>query len=190
MSILFALLAAACYGVSDFIGGLASRRAHTLAVLLISYPAGAALMAAVLPFYGGPVSTGTAAWSLAGGVAGLTGVSLMYSALAQAPMNIISPVTAVMSGIVPVIAGLLIGERPHLAAWSGIALGLLAVVLVSREPTDHPHDPTGWRPLVMAVVAGVGFGMYFVCLARSDPDSGMRPVVLSRACRWHERVVR
>jgi drug/metabolite transporter (DMT)-like permease len=181
MSILFALLAAACYGVSDFIGGLASRRAHTLAVLLISYPAGAALMAAVLPFYGGPVSTGTAAWSLAGGVAGLTGVSLMYSALAQAPMNIISPVTAVMSGIVPVIAGLLIGERPHLAAWSGIALGLLAVVLVSREPTDHPHDPTGWRPLVMAVVAGVGFGMYFVCLARSDPDSGMWPVVLSRA---------
>jgi drug/metabolite transporter (DMT)-like permease len=180
MAVLFALLAAAAYGVSDFIGGIASRRAHALTVLLLSYPAGAVVMAALLPAYGGSVSMRTFGWSLAGGIAGLAGVALLYAGLAQAPMNIISPVTAVMSAVVPVLGGVWLGERPHPAAWLGIALGLVAVVLISRQPDDHPHGPVGWRPLAMAMMAGIGFGGYFICLARSDTDSGLWPVVLSR----------
>jgi drug/metabolite transporter (DMT)-like permease len=180
MAVLFAVLAAAAYGVSDFIGGVASRRVPALTVLLVSYPAGALLMAAFLPAYGGSISVRTLLWSIAGGLCGLTGVALLYTALARAPMNIISPVTAVMSAVVPVIGGLIIGERPAASAWSGIVLGFIAVVLISRQPDDHPHGPVGWRPLAMAVLAGVGFGSYFICLARSDTDSGLWPVVLSR----------
>ena len=180
MAVLFALLAAAVYGVSDFIGGLASRRIPALTVLLVSYPIGPVLMVAMLPVYGGPISAATLAWSVAGGVAGLAGVALLYTALGQAPMNVISPVTAVMSAVVPVVAGVVQGERPRLLAWLGIVLGLLAVTLISRQPVDHPHGPIGWRPLVMAVLAGVGFGSYFICLAGTDADSGMWPVVLSR----------
>jgi drug/metabolite transporter (DMT)-like permease len=180
MAVVFALLAAAVYGVSDFIGGLAARRTPAITVLLVSYPIGAVLMAAVLPVYGGPISAGTLAWSVAGGAAGLIGVALLYTALGQAPMNVISPVTAVMSAVVPVAAGVVQGERPHLLAWLGIVLGMLAVTLISRQPADHPHGPIGWRPLTMAVLAGVGFGCYFICLAGTDPDSGMWPVVLSR----------
>lgn len=180
MAVLFALIAAAAYGVSDFIGGLASRRIPAITVLLASYPIGAVLMAALLPVYGGPISAGTLAWSVTGGAAGLIGVALLYTALGQAPMNVISPVTAVMSAVVPIAAGVLQGERPHLLAWLGIVLGLLAVLLISRQPADHPHGPIGWRPLSMAVLAGVGFGAYFICLARTDPNSGLWPVVLSR----------
>lgn len=182
MAVLFALLAAAAYGVSDFVGGIASRRVSALTVLLISYPVGGAIMAVLLPWYHGPVSAGTLAWSLAGGVAGLVGVALLYTALAQAPMNIISPVTAVMTAVVPVLGGVAQGERPHPVAWLGIGIGLVAVVLISRQPDDHPHGPIGWRPLTMAVAAGVGFGVYFICLARTSHDSGMWPVVISRAC--------
>jgi drug/metabolite transporter (DMT)-like permease len=182
MAVLFALLAAAAYGISDFVGGIASRRVSALSVLLISSPVGGLIMAVLLPVYGGPVSARTLGWSLAGGVAGLVGVLLLYSALALAPMNIISPVTAVMSAVVPVLGGVLLGERPHLLAWAGIGVGLLAVVMISRQPDDHPHGPIGWRPLAMAVVAGIGFGCYFICLARSDHDSGIWPVLISRAC--------
>jgi drug/metabolite transporter (DMT)-like permease len=139
-------------------------------------------MALALPVFGGPVSGRTLAWSLAGGVAGLAGVALLYSALAVAPMNIVSPVTAVMSAAVPVVGGVLRGERPALLAWLGILLGLLAVVLISRQPSNHPHPPAGWRALLMAVLAGVGFGAYFICLASSDHDSGIWPVVISRLC--------
>lgn len=180
MAVLFALFAALSYGVSDFVGGLASRRVSALTVLLVSYPAGAVLMTLLLPVYAGPISARTLLWSIAGGAAGLTGVSLMYSALARAPMNIISPVTAVLSAVVPVLAGVIIGERPGVPSWIGIVLGLVAVVLVSRQAEDHPHGPIGWQPLAMAVLAGVGFGTYFVCLARADHDSGIWPVVLSR----------
>ncbi|HEY2042711.1 MAG TPA: DMT family transporter [Jatrophihabitans sp.] len=180
MAVLYALIAAGAYGISDFLGGIASRRAHALTVLVVSYPAGALLMAALLPVYGGPVSSRTLWWSVAGGVSGLVGVALLYSALSLAPMNIISPVTAVMSAVVPVLGGVVLGERPHLLAWLGIGLGLVAVVLISRQPEDHPHGPITWQPMAMAVVAGIGFGSYFICLARADHDSGMWPVVLSR----------
>ncbi|MDQ1742395.1 MAG: hypothetical protein QOE23_734 [Pseudonocardiales bacterium] len=180
MAVLFALLAAAAYGVSDFMGGLASRRVPAITVVLISYPVGAVLMAALLPVYGGPVSAATLGWSVAGGGAGLLGIALLYTTLGQAPMNVISPITAVMSAVVPIFGGVLQGERPHLPAWLGIALGLVAVTLISRQPEDHPHGPIGWRPLAMAVLAGVGFGLYFLCLARTDDDSGIWPVVLSR----------
>jgi len=182
MGVLFALIAGAAYGISDFAGGIASRRVSALNVLLVSYPLGAAVMAAALPFFAGPVSARTLIWSLLGGVAGLVGVALMYSALAIAPMNIISPVTAVMSAAVPVFGGVLRGERPAVLAWLGIVLGLLAVVLIARQPDDHPHPPVGWRPLLMSVLAGIGFGSYFICLASTDHDSGIWPVVLSRLC--------
>lgn len=180
MAVLFALLAAASYGVSDFVGGLAARRVPAITVVLLSYPLGAVLTAALLPFYGGPVSAGTLAWSTAGGAAGLLGIGLLYYTLGQAPMNVISPITAVMSAVVPIAGGVAQGERPHAAAWFGIGLGLLAVALISRQPEDHPHGPIGWRPIALAVLSGVGFGAYFLCLAHTDDDSGIWPVVLSR----------
>jgi drug/metabolite transporter (DMT)-like permease len=180
MSVIFALLAAAAYGVSDFVGGVASRRVHAITVLLVSYPIGALLMLALVPAYSGPISGPTLAWSIAGGLAGLTGVSLLYWSLAHAPMNIVSPVTAVLAAGVPVIAGVIIGERPAAANWVGIVLGMIAVVLISRQADDSPHARVGWAPLLASVIAGIGFGVYFVCLARADTDSGIWPVVLSR----------
>ena len=53
MAVVLALLAAVSYGVSDFVGGLASRRRSALAILLYSYPVGAVLMAALLPLTSG-----------------------------------------------------------------------------------------------------------------------------------------
>jgi drug/metabolite transporter (DMT)-like permease len=81
---------------------------------------------------------------------------------------------------VPVVVGVGIGERPRLAAWFGIALGLAAVLLVSRTTEDHPHGRIGARVLVLACVSGLGFGMYFVFLARAGNDSGLWPLVVSR----------
>jgi drug/metabolite transporter (DMT)-like permease len=190
VSVVLALLAAVAYGVSDFVGGLASRRVKAVTVLLCSYPVGALLMLALLPLFPGPVSGATLAWGLAGGVAGFVGVLLMYTALAMAPMNVISPVTALTSASVPVAAGVLYGERPGALAWLGIALGLAAVVMVSRSPDPAPgespqdlallHGRASPRAIALALVAGVGFALYFICLARADADSGLWPVVLAR----------
>lgn len=180
MSVLLALVAAACYGVSDFAGGLASRRTPVLAVLTITYPVGTALVCAAAPLIGGEVSSRTLAWSAVGGVIGLAGVGLLYAALASAPMNIVSPITGVLSAAVPVLAGVLLGERPTVLGWCGIVLAVIAVVLVSRQPEDHPHGPVGLRPVAYAIGAGAGFGGFFICLARTATDSGLWPVAIAR----------
>lgn len=180
MVVLFALLAAASYGVSDFLGGFASRAAKALTVLLHNYPAGALVMIALLPLFPGPVSLSTLLWSVAGGAAGMTGVGLMYSAMAVAPMNVISPVTGVLAAVVPVLAGVVLGERPAVLVWLGMVLALVAVVLITRSPDDHPHGRLTRGSVLMALGAGIGFGVYFVCLARSDTDSGLWPVVIAR----------
>lgn len=180
MAVVFALFAALSYGVSDFLGGFASRRRAAISVLLHSYPVGALLMIAMLPLFPGTLTLRTTLFGIAGGAVGLVGVVLLYSALAIAPMNIVSPVTAVMTALLPLVVGVLSGERPGVGAWVGIVLGLAAVVLVSYTTDDHPHGRVGWKPLTMALLAGVGFGSYFVFLAKADSDSGMWPLVISR----------
>jgi drug/metabolite transporter (DMT)-like permease len=180
VTVLLGLLAAAFYGVGDFVGGLSSRRRSAVNVLLFSYPVGAILMLLMLPAFPGHLNTRVALFGVAGGLCGLVGVMVMYSLMAVAPMNVISPVTAVLAAIVPVVFGVLVGERPRLAAWFGIALGLLAVTLVSRTNDEHPHGPIAARVLALAFLAGIGFGFYFIFLARAGHDSGLWPLVVSR----------
>jgi drug/metabolite transporter (DMT)-like permease len=180
VTVVLGLLAAACYGVADFAGGFASRRFNSVTILLYSYPVGAVLMAVMLPFFAGSASARVVVFGVLGGAAGLLGVTVMYQLMVTAPMNVISPVTAVLAAIVPIIVGVAIGERPALAAWVGIALGLIAVVLVSRTRPDHPHGVIALRVLVLAALAGLGFGLYFVFLARAGQDSGLWPLLISR----------
>ncbi|HKC26603.1 MAG TPA: EamA family transporter, partial [Jatrophihabitans sp.] len=143
-------------------------------------PVGAVLMAVLLPAFGGHPDLRSVLFGVAGGAAGLIGVVLMYSLMTVAPINVISPVTAVLAAIVPVIVGVALGERPRASAWFGILLGLGAVLLVSRTTEDHPHGRIGARILALALVSGIGFGMYFVFLAKAGNDSGLWPLVVSR----------
>jgi len=179
-TVVLGLLAAIAYGVGDFAGAVASRRRNAVNVLLFSYPVGAVLMLALLPLFPGHITGRVVLFGVLGGAAGLVGVIVMYSLMTIAPMNVISPVTAVLAAIVPIIVSLIIGERPHTAAWFGIALGIVAVVLVSRTREDHPHGRIGLGMLALATLSGLGFGGYFVFLARAGHDSGLWPLVISR----------
>jgi drug/metabolite transporter (DMT)-like permease len=180
VTVVLGLAAAILYGVADFGGGIASRRHTAVTVLLTSYPVGALLMAAMLPFFGGHNDVRATVYGIVGGAAGLVGVMVMYSLMTVAPINVISPVTAVLAAIVPVVVGVGIGERPHVTAWLGILLGLGAVVFVSRTTEENPHGPMRPTTLLLALVSGLGFGFYFVFLARAGDDSGLWPLVISR----------
>jgi drug/metabolite transporter (DMT)-like permease len=184
VTVLLGLLAAICYGVGDFAGGIAARlRARpssAVTVLLHSYPVGAVLMTVLLPAFPGTLTSRVVLFGALGGAAGLIGVTVMYQLMVTAPMNVVSPTTAVLSAIVPVIVAVGQGERPHGTAWTGMVLGLLAVALVSRTADDSPHGPLAPRVLPLAVLSGAGFGLYFVFLARAGHDSGLWPLVISR----------
>lgn len=180
MIVLLGLLGALAYGISDFAGGVASRSRNSFTVLLWAYPVGAILCAALLPLSLGELTWRVVLCGIGGGLSGLTAVSIFYRLMAAGPMNVISPITGVLAAIVPVVLGLVIGERPSALAWLGILLGLLAVLFVSRTGADHPHARVPVRTTLLAAVAGIGFGLYFVFLNRAGDDSGLWPLLVAR----------
>jgi uncharacterized membrane protein len=181
---LLALASAACYGAADFIGGLVSRRADTAAVVVVSQVAGLLMIAVALPLL--PPATPAAedwVWGAAAGVAGGTGVALLYRALALGTMAVVAPITAVCAVAVPVIAALALGERPGVQAGAGMAIALLAIVLVSQSssPASVNSTPTARHAIGLALASGVAIGVFFLALARTSASAGLWPLVAARA---------
>ncbi|MGI5492154.1 EamA family transporter [Microtetraspora malaysiensis] len=175
-------LATACaviFGTADFFGGLATRRSRVLAVVVISQLGGLVLVCALMPVLPGEVSPAALLWGMASGVAGAAGVVLFYRGLASGMMSVVAPTTATTSMAVPVLFGLIQGERPSVTAMVGIALGLLAVLLVSR---DSAAGPSGARlgPIVSALASGAGFGGFFLLLKLAPAGSGLWPLAGAR----------
>jgi drug/metabolite transporter (DMT)-like permease len=188
MAIFLALAAAATYGGADFLGGLVTRRTSVISVVLLSQLAGAVLLIALFPFSGsGPFDGGAFAWGAAGGVAGTAGIVLLYLGLAKGRMSVVAPTTAVEAACVPVLYGLVSGERPELLALSGVVLAIAAVALVSTahapgtDPSVSPRGPLGLPVgVVEALGAGLAFGAFFILLKQSGLNSGMWPLVGTR----------
>jgi drug/metabolite transporter (DMT)-like permease len=181
---LLALVSAMLWGVGDFIGGLASRRSTPLQALVLSTPAGLAL---VLPF--ALLVTGDAAGSagpgLLAGAVGSVGILLLYAALSIGPMGVVSPVSAVLGAAIPVVSGLLRGERPGTWAYLGMALAVVAIITVGLEPEsptdDSAHQRVTPRALLLAIGAGVGIGLFFTVISYAPSDGGLWPIVFARS---------
>jgi EamA-like transporter family len=139
MEILLALAAAVAYGVSDFAGGVHTRRAHVFVVLLLSQLVSFALLLVVVALWADAVSW-PGGLGAAAGLAGVVGTSLLYQGLAIGRMSVVAPITGVLGAGLPVLFGLAVGERPGPAALAGIVLGLVAVVVITRAP-DAPAVP-------------------------------------------------
>nr|WP_283631497.1 DMT family transporter [Mycolicibacterium poriferae] len=138
IGVVAALIAAMSYGVSDFVGGIASRRVAALRVVIISYPVALVVLVAAAAPLGGTMSTPAVVWGLLSGVGQAFGVWWFYAALGSGPISVVSPLTAILVAGLPVGVGLALGERPSALAGVGVVLALIAVVLVSREASDEP----------------------------------------------------
>lgn len=181
MAVVLALASAVVYGASDFLGGLSSRRAPVFGVVAVSQLAGVTALLLVLPWLGGPTTAGDLAWGAASGLAGATGLLIFFRALAGGVMSVVAPVTAVTAAAVPVLGGLLGGERIGPWATAGIVLALLAVVLVSAERGLAALQAASPSSVGPALLAGLAFGCFFVLLDRTGDDAGLTPLVAARA---------
>ena len=179
MAALFSLLSAATYGVGDFCGGMATKRASAGAVLLWSHVVGLALMIATLPFMGGVLTTRDLVIGAIGGLGGAAGVGLLYRALAIGPMSVVAPVTALLAATVPVAAGLATGDRPGAAVNIGMGLALVAIVLVSAEGGGNLR-PADRRGVTSAMGSGLGFGLFFVALSYTGDNAGVWSLIAAR----------
>src|SRR5919198_2747946 len=179
MAYLLALLSAGCYGAADFTGGLATRRAAALPVVLVSQACGLVLVALALPLL--PAATPRPAdlwWGAAAGLAGGIGVALLYRALATGTMSIVAPTTAVTAVALPVLTSIALGERPGWLAVVGILVGIVSIVLVGRQ-TGTPAD-TRSAGVGPALSAGVAIGIFLLALAQTRRDAGMWPLLTDR----------
>jgi drug/metabolite transporter (DMT)-like permease len=182
MAVLLALLGAVVYGAADFAGGLASRRAPALGVVLLGQLAGVAVLAVLLVVAPGRPDPVSILWGAAAGLCGALSLLVFYRSLAVGPMSVVAPLTAVMSAIVPFVAGVVLGERPSGGALLGVVLAVAAIVLVSAEHGRLPgRAQLVSRAVVGPLLAGTGFGLLFVLLSRAAPESGSWPLVGARA---------
>ncbi|HEU4926843.1 MAG TPA: DMT family transporter [Vicinamibacterales bacterium] len=176
-----ALLSAFAYGAADFLGGLATHRSNTMAVVIVSQAAGLALLMAVLLFLpGSPPAARDLAWGAIAGLAGGGGIALLYRALAIGPMSIVAPLTAVCAALIPVAAGIALGERLTSVRVAGIALALAAIVLVGQERGRGGGTAVRRDGLRIAIASGVLIGLFLVALARAAPASGLWPLIPAR----------
>jgi uncharacterized membrane protein len=175
MAILLGLAAALLYGGSDFGGGLASRRLGSLTVNAIGSVVGVALVWSVLGLSDGPAPTVRAVvWGVVGGVGGGVGTMMLYRGLARGQMSVVGPVSAVGAAVVPVVVGVVLGNRPGLLAVAGVLVALPAIALVAASGSVSAG---AWRSsLFDALAAGTGFGLMFVALAQAGGHAGLWPV--------------
>jgi len=181
MAALLALTAAAAYGAGDFLGGIAARREAVTAVVLWSHLVGLMVMVLAAPLVGGELTTRALLVGAASGLVGVTGLTLFYKALALGTMSVVAPAAGLLSAAIPVLAGVTAGERPSIVALVGIALALGAIALVSREkPDEATSDTVHLQALGLAVLAGIGFGLFFVGLEHAGDGVGLWPLVGAR----------
>jgi drug/metabolite transporter (DMT)-like permease len=180
MIVLIGLASAIVYGVSDFFGGLGSRRISPLMVSLVSF-AVAIVPIAVLTFVVGSVWSAEAVWlGLVAGLAGAVAIWAFYAALAIGPMSVISPTTAAIAALIPAVVGIAGGERFSPLGYVALAVLVVAAVLlgVTRE---QQGGRVGVRAVVLAVASGVGFGGYNVVMEATPPDSQFAPLLVDLA---------
>jgi drug/metabolite transporter (DMT)-like permease len=177
VSVPVALPAALTYGIADFAGGMAARRAPVLVVTAVAQAAGLLSLLPVVGMVGGQASTAALGLGALAGIAGASGLLLYLRALAVGPMGVVAPLSAVISAGLPLTVGLLGGEVLGPVAVLAIALALAAILMATVGTRQDAAASTG---LLLGLAAGAGFGLFFVVLDATPPDSGLWPLLAGR----------
>jgi drug/metabolite transporter (DMT)-like permease len=159
---LLALASSACWGTSDFFAGLRSKTLPPAAVVAWSQGMALALLTVLLSVrgFGGP--SGWVPWAVAAGISGSGALVCFYAALSTGTMGVVAPVAS-LGVVVPVLLGVVTGDQPPVLAWVGMAVAVLGVALASGPELTGRLSP---RPLVLALVAALGFGLALFFLDR------------------------
>jgi drug/metabolite transporter (DMT)-like permease len=168
MAALLALISSLLWGAADFFGGLLTKRLPALLVVAVSQGAAClVLLPYVLVTGAWHSDLGYLPYALVWGVTGPLGLAAFYYALSIGTMGVVSPISA-MGIVVPVVVGLAQGERPNVWQIVAIVVAIVGVVLVAGPDVHTDADESrqhGWRPVVFAVIAALGFGSSYVFVA-------------------------
>jgi len=177
MAIVLSLLSALAYGVSDFLGGIFAKRSTPWQVAVVGQSSSAVCAVTATCVVGWHAGSSDLAAGAIAGLGGGAGVAFLYRGLATARMGVVAPLSAVGAALLPVVFGLITGERPSGLATAGIIAAFPAIVLISKVVDDDPAHRGG---VVDGILAGLGFGVLFLFLGRASADSGLAPLAMSQ----------
>ena len=182
MAVLLGLASALAYGLSDFVGGFVSRRAHYAIVAVLSYVAGGLTIVAVMALTGSPAPTSQAlVWGAVSGLGASLGTLALYRGMARGRMGVVAPLSGLGTAVLPVLVGVVLGDRPSLPAWLGIAAALPAIWLVSTSSSEDEGTSRWSEGVADGLLAGIGFGVLLVALDLAGGEAGYWPVLASEA---------
>jgi drug/metabolite transporter (DMT)-like permease len=180
ITVVIGLASAFVYGAADFLGGAAARRISAVRVTAVAAVSGLVLLLVALPFVPSVWTPEAVTLGVLSGVTGAIAIGLLYACLAIGPMSILSPLTAIVSAIVPLTIGLIGGERLQPLGYVALGLALVAVVLVGFVPEKGAVRPS-LKGVLMAIGSGAAIGVFLVLLDLTPDDSGLAPLVVNRA---------
>ncbi|MEV0523131.1 DMT family transporter [Streptomyces sp. NPDC050439] len=168
MTALFALATSLLWGLADFGGGLLTRRLPALTVVVVSQTIAVVVLGAIVVATGGWTEWGPQLWFAVGaGLVGPVAMLAFYKALALGPMGVVSPLGS-LGVVVPVGVGLLLGERPGVPQFAGIAVAVVGIVLAGGP--ELRGAPVQRQAVLLTLVAAFGFGGVMSLIAEASSN--------------------
>ena len=194
-NILLALAAAASWGGGDFSGGMGVKAtggstAGALRVVVIAHAASLAVLLIILGMRHAPLPHGAPlAWGIAAGVTAGISLTAFYIALARGAMGGSAALSGLLAAAIPAAVSSVLEGVPAPLRIAGFVLALAAIWIIAAGPSpESEHAIDGSTPsessratLVLALIGGIGFGIYFVGLRLANPLGMVEPVALARA---------
>jgi drug/metabolite transporter (DMT)-like permease len=181
LPLLLALASALTWGAGDFFGGLATRQAKAVSTTFVSQFVGlVGLVVVCLLGAGGSFVPSDLGWGVAAGLCAVSGLGLFYESMGRGPFGPVASITSVMSGAIPIVAGLALGERPSTFLLGGVVVAVVAIWLIAGEKRKESDPENSAVANLFALGAGVLFGLYFVFLSRAGNASGLWPLAAGR----------
>ena len=191
MDVILGVGVAAGLGLADFFGGMAGRRTGPVRTVVGAQLVGGAIMGVyLLARWQSVGSTREILLALLAGGALTLGVGFMYTGFTFGRIAVVAPVTASAIAILTFIVGLVRGERPSSLSLAGVALAIVAVVLISRPPkarhaASPPSEP-GRRiglggELGLSLAAGASLATFQTTIGEIGDSAGFAPLLVVRA---------
>jgi drug/metabolite transporter (DMT)-like permease len=173
------ILSAVSWGSGDFAGGLATRKISPFQALFLAALSGMVVLLACAFAWGESLpSQSDALWAAAGGIGGAVGILALYRGLSLGNAALVAPATAVTATLLPVLYQLLRRDPPSAGQMAGFAIALLGIALAAQ--TTEAQHPRKWEGLWLALLAGCGFGGFFVLVGQVSPGALFAPLVVAR----------
>ncbi|MEJ2638766.1 MAG: DMT family transporter [Desulfosarcinaceae bacterium] len=177
-AVTFGLGSAISWGAGDFSGGFASKRTSALTVIFYSQMIGVALLIGLQRFFPGHGWTlGQLLWGALAGVSGVVGLIALYRGLATGRMGIVAPLSAVLTALVPLVLAFLTEGLPRQTQLTGFGLALMAIWLFGA---NEARSRAFRAELGLSLVAGAGFGLFFVSIDHISSEAILWPLIAAR----------